>query len=164
MANDTQISEIGDAMRSAFDHVSQSFTQKESTDKIQAWVNFFLDGDNFIPNVLMSSNNIEVLSGQVFRDVVIYNFVSMLTFSFFSRAELTDISFKAYCQTLSTAIAVDTDRGNSYVPNELSMRGMKSDEVSSVLLNNKWLVTLLTLKLFVRPAKQKQHAGNTVTA
>jgi hypothetical protein len=107
------------------------------------------------PWMWASPEGVDHLLDLVMVDELIRDFVMTLSFTFFARWGEANVKFTGLTDALSWGTSADNDNGDNrqlvVMPEVINSRLTQQDDVKKYLAANKWIVTLLLLKLFVIP-------------
>lgn len=142
---------VASAFHVAFKTVLGQYLDQEQRDKLMGWcITIAVEGK---PWMWTSAEGQELLLDLVMVDEFYRDFVMTLTFMFFARWGEANVKFTGLVDTLSWGTAADNvnndDKGLVLMPAAISDRLVSQADVKKYLAANKWVVTLMLIKLFV---------------
>jgi hypothetical protein len=151
---------IAGAFHSAFKTVMDQYLDEGQRDKLNQWVTTIaVEGK---PWMWTSGDGQALLLDLVMVDEFYRDFVMALTFLFFARWGEAGVKFTGLVDTLSWGTAADTPESEEMdlvlMPRVIRDRLVSQTDVKKYLAANKWVVTLMLIKLFVVPGVT---SGNT---
>lgn len=148
--NTTAMAEAIEVYLGAYEHAS-SFYAKDS-----AAIKFMSDlGTTSVPYAMVSPDGISGLASAVFGNKEVRDFISLLSFQFYSRWGYDQQHVDALCQALARGatmgVMADKDRApNSLfdptvqaMPLDIRSRMVDQHLASQVIISNQWMVVLL---------------------
>lgn len=144
---------VAAAFQTAFKTVMNQYLSEEQRTKLMQWVTTVaVEGK---PWIWTSADGQAILLDMVMVDEFYRDFVMTLTFVFFARWGEANVKFTGLVDTLSWGTASDTasneDKSLILMPEDISTRLTGQVDVKRYLNANKWVVTLMLIKLFVVP-------------
>lgn len=154
---------VAAAFQAAFKTVMDQYLDDDQRDKLMQWVTTIaVEGK---PWMWISPDGQELLLDLVMVDEFYRDFVMTLTFTFLARWAEANVKFTGLTDALSWGTAADsTEDGKDdlvLMPRVIRDRLISQADVKKYLAANKWVVTLMLIKLFVVPGL---GSGNTSTA
>jgi len=101
------------------------------------------------PYMLVTPEGLSVAIDLVFTKEEYRDFIFNLHYVFFSRYGNGINELTGLIENLSRGLSFNSNDSNNFMPKEITSRLASQDSVYSLLLNNKWLITLLLIPLFI---------------
>lgn len=151
--NNDDMETVASAFQTAFQTVMKQYLDENQSKAILAFVSSIAVEEK--PWMWVSPEGQDHLLDKVMVPELIRDFVMSLTFTFFARWGEAKVKFTGLVDTLSWGTAADTvnneDKQYVLMPEVISTRLTTQPDVKKYLAANKWVVTLMLIKLFVVP-------------
>lgn len=154
----TEMELVGTLFQEAIDFLFQSANEKTKKNVLPFMIKRIL-GD--VPTVQMSPNGVKELRNEVYNNVEIRDFLLNLSFVFFSRWAASDEKVLSLAANLARGLSQGTFVGDniavSAVPDEVSNRLSKREDVFNLLASNQWLICVIMMPLFMSSKSFMDH-------
>lgn len=144
---------VAGAFQEAFKTVLAQYLNEEQLVAVKTFVTKVVVEEK--PWMWSSPEGVEHLLDLVMVDELIRDFVMTLAFTFFARWGEASVKFTGLTDALSWGTSADNDNGDDrqlvLMPDVINSRLTQQADVKKYLAANKWVVTLLLIKLFVIP-------------
>jgi hypothetical protein len=139
--------EAADVFKGSYDHVIQNTFGDTHNNVIKFVADIVLRTK---PYLLLTHSGLSHIAETVFTNEEHRDFVLMLAFTFFSRFGGPDEDVSGLAYNLAKGAGQKTTSGEyGLIPNQINERLITTEDAAMVLLENKWLMVLLLLQLFV---------------
>lgn len=157
---------VAAAFQEAFKTVMSQYLDADQKVQLETFVTGLVVQEK--PWMWASPEGADHLLDLVMVDEMIRDFVMSLTFVFFARWGEANVKFTGLTDALSWGTSADNvnneDRQLVLMPEVIRSRLTQQSDVKKYLAANKWVVTLLLIKLFVVPEAPVPPADSKRTA
>lgn len=114
------------------------------------------------PPMLFSSEGLSKAGNDVFGNASFRDVIIRITALFLSRLPDPHTTYRCLCEHIawSHTLAGDGEPEDCLVPDQILERMPTLDEITTALLNNKWLLTLAMIAQYVTISRSEERAPN----